>query len=48
MIDVLSYLPAKRKNTSSGWVSFNAPCCEHNGESRDRRQRGGVKSTAQG
>jgi hypothetical protein len=44
MIDVISFLPAKRKQTSSGWISFNAPCCEHNGESRDRRQRGGFKS----
>ena len=48
MIDVVSFLPAKRKQTSSGWISFNAPCCEHNGESRDRRQRGGMKSTDQG
>lgn len=48
MIDVLGYLPAKRKQTSSGWISFNAPCCEHNGESRDRRQRGGIKATEQG
>lgn len=48
MIDVLSYLPGKRKSTSSGWVSFNAPCCVHNGESADRRQRGGIKITDQG
>ena len=48
MLDVLSYLPAKRKNTSSGWISFNAPCCVHKGESPDRRQRGGIKSTEQG
>jgi hypothetical protein len=48
VIDVLSYLPIKRKNTSSGWTSFNAPCCVHNGESADRRQRGGIKVTAQG
>ena len=48
MIDVLSYLPGKRKSTSSGWISFNAPCCVHNGESADRRQRGGIKSTDQG
>ena len=48
MIDVLSYLPGKRKSTSSGWVSFNAPCCVHNGESVDRRQRGGIKVTDQG
>ena len=48
MIDILSYLPAKRKSTSSGWISFNAPCCEHNGESADRRQRGGLKTSDQG
>jgi len=47
VIDILSYLPAKRKSTSSGWVSFNAPCCVHNGESADRRQRGGIKITNQ-
>jgi hypothetical protein len=29
------YLPAKRKTTPSGWVSFNAVCCN------DTRQRGG-------
>ena len=43
MIDLLSYIPQKRKQTSSGWVSFNAPCCVHKGESADRRSRGGVK-----
>jgi hypothetical protein len=48
MIDVTSFLPGKRKQTSSGWISFNAPCCEHNGESRDRRQRGGMKNSDQG
>jgi hypothetical protein len=29
------YLPSKRKQTPSGWISFNAPCCD------DKRQRGG-------
>jgi hypothetical protein len=32
---IQSYLPAKRKTTPSGWVSFNAVCCD------DKRQRGG-------
>lgn len=45
MIDLLSYIPQKRKHTSSGWVSFNAPCCPHNGESQDKRLRGGIKQT---
>lgn len=48
MIDVTAYLPARRKPSASGWISFNAPCCEHNGESRDRRSRGGIKTSAAG
>lgn len=48
MIDLLAYLPAKRKQTASGWISVNAPCCVHNGESADRRQRGGLKISEQG
>jgi hypothetical protein len=30
-----AHLPSKRKVTPSGWISFNAPCCD------DKRQRGG-------
>jgi hypothetical protein len=48
MIDVTAFLPAKRKQTTSGWISFNAPCCEHRGESHDRRQRGGIKPSTDG
>lgn len=36
------FLPSKRKTTPSGWTSFNAPCCVHNGETADTKQRGGV------
>ena len=32
---LLQHLPGKRKQTPSGWISFNAPCCG------DKRQRGG-------
>jgi hypothetical protein len=32
---LLTYLPGKRKHTPSGWVGFNAVCCD------DKRQRGG-------
>ena len=39
---VESHLPARRKKTPSGWISFNAPCCVNQGESADTRQRGGV------
>ena len=48
MIDVTSFLPAKRKQTSSGWVSFNAPCCIHRGDTQDKRQRGGIKPGTDG
>ena len=45
---VKQYLPAKRKTSSSGWTSFNAVCCEHNGESRDTRGRGGIITNPNG
>lgn len=48
MLDIVQYLPGKRKTSSSGWISFNGPCCVHNGESADRRQRGGIKSSPEG
>jgi len=32
---LLNYLPGKRKTTPSGWISFNAVCCD------DNRGRGG-------
>lgn len=36
-------LPHRRKtNSTSGWTSFNAACCQHNGESADTRGRGGM------
>ena len=47
MLDILTYLPARRKASPSGWVSFNAVCCHHSGQSQDRRQRGGLKVTDQ-
>lgn len=42
------HLPSKRKTTPSGWTSFNAPCCIHNGDSADKRQRGGLISNGDG
>jgi 5S rRNA maturation endonuclease (ribonuclease M5) len=39
---VQNLLPPKRKSTPSGWISFNASCCHHNGNSPDKRQRGGM------
>jgi len=48
MLDIVQYLPAKRKASPSGWVSFNAVCCHHNNNAQDRRQRGGIKTNEQG
>ena len=45
---VLTYLPPKRKTTPSGWLSFNAPCCHHNGHTADKRNRGGLISNPDG
>jgi hypothetical protein len=42
MLDILTYLPARRKQTPSGWISFNCPVCD------DRRTRGGLKPSDQG
>ena len=45
---VLTYLPAKRKTTPSGWMSFNAQCCHHNGHTADNRGRGGMIANPDG
>lgn len=37
----------QRKN-SSGWINFNAVCCIHNGETPDKRKRGGLRTTTDG
>jgi hypothetical protein len=41
---ITAHLPSKRKTTPSGWTSFNAPCCHHNGDAADKRGRGGLIS----
>ena len=41
---ITAHLPGKRKTTPSGWTSFNAPCCHHNGDAADKRGRGGLIS----
>jgi hypothetical protein len=44
----LSILPTKRRRSQSGWLSFNAVCCHHNGDSADTRGRGGVITNPDG
>ena len=45
---ILTSLPSGRKKTPSGWISFNAPCCVHNGESADKKKRGGIMTSTDG
>jgi hypothetical protein len=45
---LLALLPPNRKNTSGGWVSFNAVCCHHRGEKPDSRKRGGILTNTEG
>lgn len=42
MLDIRDYLPLKRKQTPSGWISFNCPMCN------EKRSRGGMKISEQG
>lgn len=43
MFDILSIVPGRKKQTTSGWISFNAICCSHMGHRPDKRGRGGIK-----
>jgi hypothetical protein len=45
---VLKYLPFKQKTSPNGWRIFDAPCCVHNGETQDTKQRGGLISNPDG
>lgn len=45
---IIDALPAKRKPASKGWISFDAPCCVHQGETVDRKSRGGLLTTPEG
>jgi len=44
----VSLLPPKKRRSQSGWLSFNAVCCAHNGDTQDTRGRGGVMTNADG
>jgi DNA primase len=43
MFNILSILPGKKKQTASGWTSFNAICCHMRGHKVDKRGRGGIR-----
>ena len=45
---IMTSLPAGQKKTPSGWIAFNAPCCVHNGETQDKKKRGGIMNSADG
>jgi len=44
---VFDNLP-RYKRAPSGWHSFNAVCCHHNGEGMDKRGRGGIITDGEG
>lgn len=39
---VTQLLPARRRRSPSGWISFDAVCCYHRGQRADTRGRGGI------
>lgn len=41
---IVQLLPSQKKTGQNGWISFNAPCCVHNGETADTRGRAGIKT----
>jgi len=43
MLDILNVIPGKKRQTTGGWLSFNAPCCDHRGHKPDKKSRGGLK-----
>lgn len=43
MFDIASLIPGRKKQTHSGWLSFNGVCCSHRGHKPDKRGRGGLK-----
>ena len=44
--DVINaHLPARKKLTPSGWLSFNSVCCHHRGHRRDTKGRAGINTT---
>ena len=45
---VLQLLPSRRRNSGSGWISFNAVCCVHRGHNPDSRSRGGLIANTDG
>jgi len=42
VLDKFRSLLPKTKTSPSGWLSFNAPCCQHRGHGADTRKRAGV------
>ena len=42
VLDRFRSLLPKIKTSPRGWISFNAPCCQHRGHARDTRKRAGI------
>lgn len=43
-----THLPARRKQSSKGWITFNAPCCHHRGHNQDKKGRGNLMMSNDG
>ena len=48
VLDKFRSLLPRTKSSPSGWISFNAVCCHHNGDHQDTRKRGGVLFSNEG
>ena len=42
VLDRFRLLLPRIKASPSGWISFNAPCCQHRGHAKDTRKRAGI------
>ena len=47
LFDILDTIPGKKRQTTGGWYSFNALCCEHRGHRPDKKSRGGLIITGE-
>lgn len=45
---VMQLIPGRRRQSASGWIGFNAVCCQHRGQRSDTRGRGGIITNSDG
>jgi hypothetical protein len=47
LFDILDTIPGRKRQTTGGWYSFNAPCCHNRGHRPDKKSRGGLIITGE-